>query len=307
MGVWLQFGLLMTTLLSIPVFIWYWCIEYVLEFSTDDQRVQQLAAQFARVTSFAILPALIYGCLRQYFQAMGILMPTTIVNICSIFLAVGGNRVFIHGIAGWKGLGFVGSPLSTVVAAWFQPCMLFAYCVLYKKHHRRGWAGWSRKALTPCRFKIFAMVAGPIAGNSFVTNLANTLVSLVAAKLGPETIAANAVISGLWGLLWGLFWGYGCATQVRVANCLGAGDPKRAKMIAMIGLACTGVVVSILAAVTSMLDVDIIAIYTNDPGLLQKSKGVLPIFIAAYVLESIEMLCSGVLTGMRYKSRGCNF
>lgn len=227
-------------------------------------------------------------------------MPTTIVGATSICLAVGTNYLFIYGMGGWGGLGFVGSPLSTVFASWFQPIALFLYAFVYKKHHLRAWCGWNRQALTLCRFKAFVTISGPISGNSFVSNLANALVSLVAAKLGAETIAANAVISGMWGMLWALFWGYGCATQVRVANYLGAGEPQRAQKVAKLGFLCTTVVVALLAFVTNQFDRDVIAIYTTDEELLRACRQVLPIFICAYVVESFEMLCGGVLTGMRY-------
>ncbi|DAZ94753.1 TPA: hypothetical protein N0F65_011569 [Lagenidium giganteum] len=297
-GVWLQFGLLLTTVLSIPVFIWYWCIGYVLEYSTDDPQVIALATTFSRVLAFSILPSLAYACLRQYFQAIGIIYPTTLVGAMSIIVAICGNYVFIYGIGSWQGLGFVGSPLSTVFASWFQPIALFSFNFLYKKYHRRAWGGWNWKALTLCRLRAFITIAGPIAGNSFASNLANALISLVAARLGPQTIAANAVISGLWGLLWALFWGYGCATQVRVANYLGAGQPARAKAIAKLGLLCTVCVVSALAVCTAMFDWQLIAVYTNDAELMRVCRGVLPIFICAYVVESIEMLFGGVLTGM---------
>ncbi|TYZ65463.1 hypothetical protein PybrP1_005027 [[Pythium] brassicae (nom. inval.)] len=297
-GVWLQFGLLLTSVLSIPVFVWYWCLGYVLEYSTDDPEVIALAASFSRVLSFAILPSLLYACLRQYLQAIGVLLPTTVVGVTSIGLAVVTNYLFIYGVAGRGGLGFVGSPLSTVFASWFQPLALFGYCVVYRKHHLRAWGGWDARALTLGRFKAFVTISGPIAGNSFVSNLANALVSLVAAKLGAETIAANAVISGMWGLLWAFFWGYGCATQVRVANYLGAGDPRRAQQVARLGLLCTAVVVALLAFVTNQFDRDVIAVYTTDDALLRACTQVLPIFICAFVVESYEMLLGGVLTGM---------
>lgn len=61
---WLQFGLLLVVALSIPVFLWYWCIGFVLEYSTDDREVIELSAQFARVLSASILPSLVYSCLR---------------------------------------------------------------------------------------------------------------------------------------------------------------------------------------------------------------------------------------------------
>jgi multidrug resistance protein, MATE family len=230
---------------------------------------------------------------------MGVLMPTTLVGITSIGVAIAGNSIFIYGLGSWRGLGFVGSPLSTVVAAWYQPCALFAYGFLYKQHHTRAWSGWDRRALTLCRLRAFASIAGPLAGNSFVSNLANALVSLVAAKLGPAIIAANAVVAGMWSLLWALFWGYGCATQVRVANYLGAGLPRAAQRVAKLGLVCTFAVVTVLALFTHKLDREVIAIYTTDDVLVATCRDVLPIFILAYVVESVEILLGGVLTGMR--------
>ncbi|KAH7488844.1 hypothetical protein KRP22_008519 [Phytophthora ramorum] len=297
-GIWLQFGLMITTLLSVPVTIWYWCVGYVLEYSTSDQEVIALATTFSRVLSGSILPSLLYCCLRQYLQAMGVLVPTTIVGMVSIFVAVGSNYVLIYGVGSWHGLGFVGSPIATVVASWFQPIALFSYAILYKKHHHRAWYGWNTHALTLGRLRAFLRVAGPISSNSFVSNLANALVALVAARLGARVIAANAVISGLWTLLWALFWGYGCATQVRVANYLGAGKPDLARRITGLGFICTMVVVVLIATVASVMDQHIIALYTTDKELLTTCKLVLPVFLAACVFEAVEILGAGALTGM---------
>ena len=67
---WLQLGILITSIATIPVFILYWCIGYVLQFSTSDAVVVQLGSDFSKVLSFSIWPSLVYACLRQYFQAM---------------------------------------------------------------------------------------------------------------------------------------------------------------------------------------------------------------------------------------------
>ncbi|KAG6591038.1 Multidrug/Oligosaccharidyl-lipid/polysaccharide (MOP) Flippase Superfamily [Phytophthora cinnamomi] len=231
-GIWLQFGLMITTLLSVPVTIWY----------------------------------------------------------C--------NYVLIYGIGSWHGLGFIGSPIATVVASWFQPIALFSYAIMYRKHHHRAWYGWNVHTLTLSRLRSFLRVAGPISSNSFVSNLANALVALVAARLGARVIAANAVISGLWALLWALFWGYGCATQVRVANYLGAGKPDLARRITGLGFICTMVVVVLIATVTSVMDQHIITLYTTDKELLTMCKLVLPMFVVACIFEAIEILGAGALTGM---------
>ncbi|KAL3674960.1 hypothetical protein V7S43_000885 [Phytophthora oleae] len=297
-GIWLQFGIVITTLFSIPVTIWYWCVGYVLEYTTDDQEVIALATTFSRVLTGSILPSLLYCCLRQYLQAVGILLPTTVVGVVSIFVAAGSNYALIYGIGSWHGLGFVGSPIATVIASWFQPIALFSYAILYKHHHHRAWYGWNIHALTLSRLRSFLRVAGPISSNSFVSNLASALIALVAARLGARVIAANAVISGLWGLLWALFWGYGCATQVRVANYLGAGKPDLARRITGLGFICTMVVVVLIATITSVMDRHIIALYTTDQELLRTCKLVLPVFVVACAFEAVEILGAGALTGM---------
>ncbi|KAI9911684.1 hypothetical protein PsorP6_009816 [Peronosclerospora sorghi] len=297
-GIWLQMGVLLVSIFSIPVMLWYWCIGYLLEFSTDDQVVVQLGVRFARILSLSIWPSLVYACVRLYFQSMGIMTPVTIVGILSIGVACVANYMLIFGAFGWDGLGFNGSPMATVIAAWFQPISLISYCFYYKKMHLQAWGGWNLRAFTPDRFKIFVRIAGPVAANSMVTNLANSALTLVAARLGSDVIAANAVISGLWSLLWALFWGYGSATQIRVANYLGAGRPKAARVLGFFGFACTVCTVVMLAIVTFILRETLFRLYSNDDKLLQLCMMVQPIFITGYMIESVEILVSSVLAGM---------
>nr|CCA20382.1 Multidrug/Oligosaccharidyllipid/Polysaccharide (MOP) Flippase Superfamily putative [Albugo laibachii Nc14] len=298
-GIWLQIGLLVTSILTIPVFIWYWCVGYVLAISTADVDVVRLGTRFARILSLSIWPSLMYACIRLYLQSMGIMAPTTIVGILSICVAIGANYFLIYGgIRGWEGLGFDGSPLATVVASWFQPLALISYAILYKQMHLQAWGGWNRKALTIDRFRIFIKMSGPVAANSFISNLATSAMSLIAAILGSNVIAANAVIGGLWSLLWALFWGFGCATQVRVANHLGANRPQAAKKATILGFGCTLVCVFALAMLTHFSNNRIFEIYTNDKTILQLCMHVKPLLILGSMLQSMEVLMAAVLTGM---------
>ncbi|KAG2521008.1 hypothetical protein JM16_006477 [Phytophthora kernoviae] len=268
------------------------------DLSTDDAEVVYLGVRFARILSLSIWPSLVYACFRLYFQSMGIMSPVTVVGTLSIGVAVAANYFLIFGAFGWAGLGFDGSPMSTVIAAWFQPIALIGYCIFYKKMHLQAWGGWDFTAFTPDRLKIFFNIAGPIAANSVVSNLANSALTLVAAKLGSDIIAANAVISGLWSLLWALFWGYGSATQIRVANYLGAGRPKAARVLGFLGFLCTVVTVVTLAIASFLLRESLFRLYSNDDTLLQLCMLVQPIFITGYMIESIEILTSSILAGM---------
>ncbi|GAB9477533.1 Multidrug/oligosaccharidyl-lipid/polysaccharide, partial [Globisporangium polare] len=298
MGVWLQMGLVVVSVLMVPVFIWYWCVGYVLELSTDDPEVIRLGVRFAKIMSFATWPAVAYVCIRLYFQSMGIMAPTTVVGTVSIGVAITANYFLIYGCFGWEGMGFDGSPLATVIATWFQPIALVSYCVFYKKMHVQAWGGWDLSAFTSDRIKTYASLAIPIAINSLIANVASSGLSLIAAKLGSDVIAANAVITGLWRLLWALFWGFGCATQIRVANCLGANRPKAAKALSKLGFICTVVCVALLAGVTLALREEIFKLYSTDDDLLKLCMLVQPIFIVGFMIESIEMLAASVLNAM---------
>lgn len=297
-GVWLQMGLVLTTALTIPVFAWFWSVGFVLEWSTDDEEVVRLGVRFARILSLSIWPSLTYACVRLYFQAMGIMAPTTIVGAASIVVAIVANYFLIFGCFGWQGLGFDGSPLATVVASCFQPIALIGYCIMYKKMHRQAWAGWDFSMFTRERFAIFMQVAGPDAASSMIAALSSSALTLIAARLGPDVIAANAVISSLWALIWALFWGYGCATQIRVANYLGANRPKAARLLAVLGGCCTVVTVLALAIATVVVRENIFLAFTDVDDLLQLCLLVLPIFVVDFILDSVDVLVTAVLTAM---------
>eukprot|EP01134_Creolimax_fragrantissima_P005742 CFRG5742T1 len=297
-GIWLQFGVIITQLLGLFVFVWYWCVGFVLQYSSPDPVVVEAGAVFARVLSFSIAPSLFYACLRQYFQAMGIMWATTVCGVTSIFLTVLMNWVLIYGCFGWDGMGFEGSPMATVVASWYQPICLFVLCVSWKGYHKDAWYGFDRSALSMERLKVFGGIAFPVAMNSLVSTLANSALTLLAARMGSDVIAANAVMGGLWSIIWALFWGFGCSTQVKVANYMGAGRPQAAKKVALCGLACSVVVLVVLLSTIFFMSRKFFGIYSNDPKILDECEAVVYVYIVAVLIENLEVLSAAVLTGM---------
>ncbi|KNC82452.1 hypothetical protein SARC_05267 [Sphaeroforma arctica JP610] len=297
-GIWLQFGVIITQFLGLLVFIWYWCVGFVLQYSSPDPVVVEAGVEFARMLSFSIAPSLFYACLRQYFQAMGIMWATTICGVTSILLTVLLNWLLIYGCFGWSGLGFIGSPLATVIASWYQPLCLFLLCVTWKGYHKDAWYGFDRNALSVERLKVFGGIAFPVAMNSLVSTLANSALTLLAARMGSDVIAANAVMGGLWSIIWALFWGFGCSTQVKVANYMGAGRPQASRKVALCGLACSIVVLLILLSTIFFASRKFFGIYSNDPKILDMCEDVVYIYIVAVLIENLEVLSAAVLTGM---------
>ncbi|KAF0699784.1 Aste57867_9665 [Aphanomyces stellatus] len=297
-GIWLQFGVVICFVLSLFAAVYYWNIGFLLGMSTTDDEVVTLGVRFARIMSLSIFPSLAYACMRLYFQSMGVVLPTTIVGTASVGVAVGANYFLIYGVGTWPGMGFDGSPWATVIACFFQPMSLYLYCVVWKKYHLRAWDGWKVEELTWSRFCIFLSLGIPMGFNSIITNLASAGVAVIAAKLGPEIVAANAIVTQFWMILYAFFWGFGCATQTKVAYYLGANKPAHAKAVTKIGAICTAINAVVLAVVTLTLRHRIFVLYTNDDTLLQLAGLVVPLFVTAYIFESVEMFMASVLNGM---------
>ncbi|KDO25630.1 hypothetical protein SPRG_08929 [Saprolegnia parasitica CBS 223.65] len=291
-------ALCLVSVLMVPVFVWYWTLDVVLSRATDDVTIIALGLRFARLLSFSIWPSLVYVCMRQYLQAMNLVAPTTIIGTMSIVIAVVANWLLIYGAGDWDGLGFDGSALATVVASWFQPIALYLYAFAYRGYHKQAWGGWQLSAFTKDRWMTFLRMALPLGLNDGFTTLANSCMSLIAAQLGAEILASNAILLTLWTLVWALFWGIACSTQVKVANQLGAGHPKAARASSQLGFCAIIVTAVLVAAVTYVAHTPILSIYTSDAVLIEHCVSVLPLFVLGFGLDAIEITITAVLEGM---------
>ncbi|OQS01431.1 Multidrug/Oligosaccharidyl-lipid/Polysaccharide (MOP) Flippase Superfamily [Achlya hypogyna] len=294
MGVWLQMALILITVCSAPVMLYNCFIEGILRHATDDESVVKFGARFSLLLTPIIWPLLAYVCLRQYLQAMGIVMPTTINGIAAIGIDVAANYLLIY----TAGLGFDGSPLATVIAAWFQPIALFLYAIVYKQYHKQAWGGWKMAELTWARWKTFLRMAIPLALNDGCNILAEAVLSFVVAKMGAEVIAVNAIMSSVWAIVGAMFTGVGIAAEVGLAADLGAGRPKTAK-----SRACLGFVAVAFTALFAVLGLwfgrtGIVGVFTEDARLLDGFVDVLPIFVAALCADAFQLGLVTALQGM---------
>ncbi|EQC37723.1 hypothetical protein SDRG_04750 [Saprolegnia diclina VS20] len=298
MGVWFQMALLLVSCLACFVVGYYWCLDRILVRATDDAVIVDLGTRFSRILSGAIWPTLAYACMRQYLQAMHIVAPTTAIGSISIGLAILANYVLIYGAGAWNGLGFDGSAIATVLASWFQPTSLFLYAFVYRGYHKQAWGGWHWSAFTRDRWRLFLRMAIPLGMIDGFTTLANSCMSLIAAHMGAEILASNAILLTLWGLLWALFWGFGCATQVKVANHLGAGRADAARGASRLGFATILVVVGVVVGLLLCFQEAILGIYTSDAHLMAHCGSVLPLFVLGFSVDALEITVTAILNGM---------
>lgn len=119
----------MLAVLCLPIAAAFWFTGPILGAVGFTGAENQLAAQFARWSIIGIVPEQGSYILKQYLQARQDVMPALVTSMVCAGLNVGANQLFIHGVAGWGGLGFKGSPLATACTNTLMGLSLALYTV----------------------------------------------------------------------------------------------------------------------------------------------------------------------------------
>merc|ERR1711871_1448651 len=155
-GTWLQISLLFCLGLAIPISLAFFATRFVLShLVTADEQLLHFAGIFNNYAVLIFTPMIVYMAIRQFMQALGVVMPATIVSIAAVGVNIGFNQLFIYGAGSWDGFGFVGSPLATAASFFFQLSAFCLYAFVYKRYHEDYWPkeGWSFESITSKRIK----------------------------------------------------------------------------------------------------------------------------------------------------------
>lgn len=87
-----------------------------------------LTNEFARWNLLSLWPLIAFQAFTIWLESIEIIWPTTVVTIVFVLVAWGLNQLFIKGLFGWDGMGFIGSPIASSVSAGTAPATLTAYC-----------------------------------------------------------------------------------------------------------------------------------------------------------------------------------
>ncbi|RHY34336.1 hypothetical protein DYB32_001024 [Aphanomyces invadans] len=88
-GVWLQIGLIVLTPVSVLLMIVCWNIRPCLEWMTDDLELLAMGETYAWYVSWSVWPTAVYEALRGYYKAQEIMIPTTVVDVTTLFISIG--------------------------------------------------------------------------------------------------------------------------------------------------------------------------------------------------------------------------
>jgi hypothetical protein len=103
-GQWLQLALVTVTLLTLTVATPLFFTDDIVACVSNDTTLVEYSLVFNIFSLAALLPQVLYMTIRQFFQAINVVLPETIVTVLGIAFNIGANEFYIHGVVPDSGI-----------------------------------------------------------------------------------------------------------------------------------------------------------------------------------------------------------
>lgn len=294
-GTWLTISMLASLVCTaVVVMLWWVGSRAVFAAAGLATTTCDLATQYTRWYTLYVFPSHAFVLLTNFLQALGVVMPTLVINVVATGVNAGLNAGCI------AAFGFNGSPIATALTAWFSLAATVAYMVTSGAAAGTCQARFWRdgEVCSSRRLRTMAYQAAPTALGNLVEDCQLMVMALLAARLDPASIAAHNSFLNLFFALTCLMYGSVKATTVRIGRHLGAGDVAAAKRVAWIHVTVTAVAGVATGACILGLRWQLGRLFSDDGEVVAAiaSDIALPAG-SGYALISLFFLAMGVLQG----------
>jgi MATE family multidrug resistance protein len=230
----LQTGLFVGGLAALPVAVLWFFTSNILAavFDLDDVTLA-VARTFSRTLIFSLPGLLIFDVLAKWNSNMQIMRPQVVCSALTLILNAFLNWLLIFGV----GLGYIGSPIATVITRTLLPIVYLSWLKL-RGYFARTWFGWTRRAIRWVRVKEYLRYGIPAGGMIILEVVSYHGMTVLTGFLHSETIIASQVAANnLLLICYFIPLGIAVATAARTGARVGAGDAEGARFVALVAQA----------------------------------------------------------------------
>ena len=296
-------GLLVAAGLGIPATLLVWNMDLALIATQQDPKVIELAQQYLRGLSGAVLPVLWFGIFRNFVAVLSQTVSVLIISVVAVLLNYLLTIWFVFGGFGLPELGLFGAGLATSIVSWF---MFFALALhVFRKPMFRGYGIFREKWHFNgglCREILWLGL--PVAGLAFLEAGLFVVVAILSGVIGAKTLAAYEITAAWIGIPFVIAFGLAEATMLRVAHAIGTGSMVDARRAGYLGIKLVVMITAVLVVVPLTLSDEIIRVFISpeDPGFERVSMlatGFLQIAALFMVFDALQATAARALRGMK--------
>lgn len=289
-------SLMWSIIISIPlILVGIFATEQIIGIFGMEAEVSQIGVDYLRVTmgtiSVLTLLTLSGGVLRGAGDSRTPMLATAIANLINVALTYG----LIFGKLGLPELGVVGSAWGTFLSRIVGFAILFYF--LWKGRNGvtvRGRSDWWPR-LSEAR-KILR-IGIPAAIEQVLISVAFLLLTVVVARLGTATLAAQRIVFNALSVSFLPGIGFGLAATALVGQAVGAGRPDEGQILGRIATIWATIWMGALGVLFILFRTTIIGWFTDDPTVIAIGTGGLFTLALTQPFWAISIVQSGALRG----------
>ena len=294
----LQQGFWLAAMLAVPGVTLLLTPGALLRLADVPPDVAGKAADYLAATAAGLPALLFYRSFYAFNNAVG--RPRALMAISAIATAVHVPLAWAltNGKLGLPELGGTGCGVSTAVVNWLG--LICGLIYLARNPAYRPYRIFSRwQAPHPGELGKLLRLGVPMGLSTFIDISSFTLIAILVARLGVETVAGHRVIANLTGLIYMLPLALSIATLVLVGQAAGAHDWRRARLTARIGLTLAGSLAVLIGVLLWLLRQPLVDLSTADPAVQGVALG-LVVYLCFYQgFDGLQTLAAYALRGYK--------
>ncbi|WP_342058439.1 MATE family efflux transporter [Aeromonas sp. OTU364] len=269
-----------------------------LQFMDVDPVMAEKTAGYLHAILWGLPAFVLFQVLRNFSEGLSHTMPTMVIGFVGLAVNIPANYIFIHGHFGMPKLGGVGCGVATAIVLWAMLLAMIAYVKLSPHFKKINLFAQLARPNGSRIWRLFRL-GFPIAMAIFCEVTLFTVVALMLAPFGAETVASHQIALNFSSLVFMLPLSIGVGVTIRVGHSIGEGQPDQARVAARTGLMLGMGVAAGTAALTVLLREPIAGIYTDDLQVITLAATLL-FFAAIYqISDSVQVVAAAALRGYK--------
>ena len=221
-----------------------------------------------------------------------------IVGLLALLANIGLNYVFMYGALGAPAMGGVGCGLATALVDWISLLAMAGMMLWRRKLRPLAIFGHWQRPTREAAAEFFA-VGVPISGMLTFEAGFFGVTGLLMARFGDAAAAAHQVAINFSAICFMVPLSLAFATTVRVGNALGRREPEAARLAAHAGVGLALAFSLLSASLMLAFPRQIVAIYTDAPGVVAMATGFLLWAALFQVFDCLQAAAAGGLRGYK--------
>lgn len=286
----LHSGLILAVIVGIPLScLAWWQAPWLIQFIAPADDVTAIAAEYFRWRVVSLTAIALTLCFRGYWNGRQhthlYLRIIVIVHVFNVIASAG----LIYGIGGLPALGVSGAGIGTTLSLLLG--LVIWAGVTYKAH------ALARQKQTLRSLQTTLFLAFPHSMQQVWFAAGYVVLFWLLGKMGTESVAVGHVLVNLSLLLILPGVGVGVAVMSLVGEALGRDDQQAAHRWGIDAITVAGVLLTVLALPMLLFPAAVLAIFFEDPSLIQ--LGTLPLQITGLmiVLDAAALVLAQALMG----------